>query len=110
MKICNIDWKDEKMNEFKNRHNSASQQQRFNDLASSLLDFSTAISENQDEIIDYLSEHLYIQLHMAGHNGGSDASDSCKQHFLTLCRNVYFAEDDQSRRDAINKAKIHLAA
>jgi len=97
------------MNEYGHENRTQWQQQQHNDLAASLLDFSAASPGDQDEFIDYLSEHVYIQLCMAGRQSES-AQDAAEQHFRSVCRTVYCAEDELSRRSAIIEAQAHLAA
>jgi hypothetical protein len=89
---------------------NTSKQQQWNELATSLLDFSAASLDIQDDFIDYMSEHLYIQLHIAGRCENSGEIDSSNKKFFTACQKVYYAEDEQSRRDAIQEARLHLAA
>lgn len=94
--------------EFGKENTTSLQRQQYNDLAASLLDFSAASPGDPDELIDYLSEHLYIQLCMAGRQNGR-GPDAAGQQFFSACRTVYYAEDEPSRRDAIIEAQAHLA-
>lgn len=97
------------MNDYGHENQTLLQQQHHNDLAASLLDFSAASPGDQDEFIDYLSEHVYIQLCMAGRQN-EGTQDAAEQHFRSACRTVYYAEDEVSRRSAIVEAQAHLAA
>jgi len=89
-----------------NTRKEYSTRHHFSGLAASLLDFSAAMTNNQDELVDYLSEHLYIQLCMAS----GQARDAGELEFFSACRNVYYAEDEAARRHAVLQAQAHLAA
>ncbi|MBN1562080.1 hypothetical protein JW998_17635 [candidate division KSB1 bacterium] len=73
-------------------------------LADSLL----AFSNSSQEIFDYLTEHLYIQTHLASPHS-PQRTDSARQNNLQhSCHKLYYAADDASRREAMDEIRKQM--
>ncbi|MBN1464369.1 hypothetical protein JXA02_01315 [candidate division KSB1 bacterium] len=75
-------------------------------LVDSLFDFDNSASQ---EIFDYLSEHLYIQSHMALPRLQRAADLEDGNNFYRSCHKLYYAADDQSRHEAMDEIREQLA-
>ncbi len=77
-------------------------------LAASLLAITGFSSSNDDELIDYMSEHLYIQSVMSLPRNSSEA-DVAKTRFYNTCEKIYRAADIAGKREAIRQMGLQLA-
>ena len=75
-------------------------------LVDSLFAFDNSDSQ---EIFDYLSEHLYIQSHMALPRLQHVKDLQGVNSFCHSCQKLYYAADDQSRREAMDEIREQLA-
>ena len=74
-------------------------------LVDSLLAFNDA--ENQ-EIFDYLSEHLYIQSHLAMPRIQQLGNIQGMKSFYRSCQKLYCATDDVSKKQAMNEIQMQM--
>jgi len=77
-----------------------------NSLVDSLFAFNSA--ENQ-EIFDYISEHLYIQSHLAMPRIQQLGNIQGMKNFYRSCQKLYYAFDDRSKSEAMDELKMQMA-
>lgn len=75
-------------------------------LVDSLFAFHGA--ENQ-EIFDYISEHLYIQSQLAIPRIQQLGNFSGMKSFHRSCQKLYCASDDRSKSEAMDEIKMQMA-
>lgn len=78
-----------------------------NNLVNSLLALSSS-AENQ-EMVDYLSEHLYIQSHIVLPRIHKNANQQALTSFYRSCQKLYCAGDDNAKNQAMAELRMQLA-
>lgn len=78
-----------------------------NNLVNSLLAFNNS-SDNQ-EIVDYLSEHLYIQSHIAMPRVQKLGNIKGMTDFFRACHKLYYAGDESIKNQAIDEIRLQVA-
>jgi hypothetical protein len=78
-----------------------------NSLVNSLLAFNNS-SDNQ-EIIDYLSEHLYIQSQIAMPRVQKLGNIKGMTDFYRACHKLYYAGDEKVKNQAIDEIRLQVA-
>ena len=84
-----------------NEHNAVS-----TSLVESLFDFNNA--ENQ-ELFDYLSEHLYIQSHLAMPRIRQLGNFQEMKNFYRSCHKLYCATNEFGKQQAMDEIRTHIA-
>ena len=77
-----------------------------NSLVDSLLAFND--SENQ-ELVDYLSEHLYIQSQLAMPRIQQLGNIQGMKSFYQSCQKLYCAGDEKSKNEAMDEIRLQMA-
>lgn len=77
-------------------------------LAASLLAINSCSSSENEELIDYMAEHLYIQSIISMPHNLKEANIE-KTRFFNTCRKIYSAVDMPSKRKAIREMGLQLA-
>ena len=82
-------------------------QAQSNGLVNSLLDFHNT-ADNQ-ELFDYLSEHLYIQSQIAMPRMQQFGALKGMDSFQQSCKKLYCAGDDSMKDQAVNELRVQMA-
>ena len=78
-----------------------------NGLVNSLLAFHNT-DENQ-ELFDYLSEHLYIQSQIAMPRMQQFGNIKGMDSFQQTCKKIYCAGDENMKNQAVNELRVQMA-
>ena len=76
-------------------------------LVESLLAFNN--SAESSELVDYLSEHLYIQSYLTMPRIQQLGNIQGMKNFYRSCQKLYCASDDQSKNEAMNEIRLQMA-
>ncbi len=82
-------------------------QTQSNGLVNSLLAFHNT-AENQ-ELFEYLSEHLYIQSHIALPRFQQFGTIKGMDNFHQSCKKLYYASDEGMRNQALDELRVQMA-
>lgn len=81
-----------------------------NQLAESLLAASQGLNEDNSDMVDYVSQHLFIQSSMMLQNTNlSDTQRQSVMAFRNSCQKLINAENDTMKQQAIAEIKQHIA-